>query len=90
MSTSSQSEFLRRIASLLDASKTPYMLVGSLASSFHGAPRADTLNHEYIDKWVEELGLTDLWARTRELAFGGRDDTFPSDLESQTIRRKLR
>jgi hypothetical protein len=36
----SQGEFLRRIAEELTQSNIPYMLVGSLASSLHGAPRA--------------------------------------------------
>lgn len=36
----SQGEFLRRITEMLAQSDIPYMLVGSLASSLHGAPRA--------------------------------------------------
>ncbi len=36
----SLSEFLARILGILDAAETPYMLTGSLAASFHGAPRA--------------------------------------------------
>ena len=36
----SQDEFLRHIAAVLDACRIPYMIAGSLASSFHGEPRA--------------------------------------------------
>ena len=37
---SEQREFLRRLIELLDIAAIPYMLAGSLASSFHGRPRA--------------------------------------------------
>lgn len=36
----SQKEFLRRLAKRLDDSNIPYMLSGSMCSSFHGQPRA--------------------------------------------------
>jgi len=34
-----QREFLMRLIGLLDAAEIPYMLTGSLGSSFHGCPR---------------------------------------------------
>ncbi len=37
---SEQREFLKRLVALLEAAEIPYMLAGSLASSFHGRPRA--------------------------------------------------
>ena len=37
---SEQREFLRRLIDLLDQAQIPYMVAGSLASSFHGNPRA--------------------------------------------------
>jgi hypothetical protein len=36
----SQQEFLRDLLALLTAAQIPYMIVGSLASSYHGRPRA--------------------------------------------------
>jgi hypothetical protein len=33
-------EFLARVTALLDKAGVPYMLAGSVASSFHGEPRA--------------------------------------------------
>jgi len=36
----SQSEFLQKLVSLLDAARISYMLAGSVGSSFHGQPRA--------------------------------------------------
>jgi hypothetical protein len=36
----SQAKFIRRILELLDRSDIPHMIVGSLASAFHGVPRA--------------------------------------------------
>ena len=33
-------EFLRALVAMLDAAGVPYMLAGSVASSFHGEPRA--------------------------------------------------
>ena len=35
-----QDEFLRHVAELLDRCQIPYMVAGSVASSFHGEPRA--------------------------------------------------
>jgi len=35
-----QREFLKQLIGLLDAAQIPYMLTGSLGSSFHGRPRA--------------------------------------------------
>lgn len=37
---SEQREFLKRLVALLEAAEIPYMLAGSLGSSFHGRPRA--------------------------------------------------
>lgn len=38
--TSEQHEFLRKLVSLLEEVGIPYMVTGSLSSSFHGQPRA--------------------------------------------------
>jgi hypothetical protein len=38
--TSEQHEFLRKLVSLLEDVRIPYMVTGSLSSSFHGQPRA--------------------------------------------------
>jgi hypothetical protein len=35
-----QREFVRRLVELLESAQIPYMVAGSLASSFHGHPRA--------------------------------------------------
>ena len=36
----SQAEFLGEIASLLDEAQVRYMVTGSIASTYHGTPRA--------------------------------------------------
>ena len=53
----------------------PYMLTGSVASSYHGRPRSEKqisdavgvlevnpkLDRAYIERWARELGIMDLW-----------------------------
>jgi len=72
---SEQREFLRRLTDLLDRAGIPYMVAGSLASSFHGNPRAtndvdlviaptDTQFRHFLDS------LSDDYYVSREAAFG--------------------
>ena len=51
----SQKEFLRRLAKRLDDSNIPYMLSGSMCSSFHGQPRATNDADIVIDSTKEQL-----------------------------------
>jgi len=58
----SQAAFLRRLVHALDEAGIPYMLVGSLASSVHGAPRATQdinivadLDEPSLERLVESL-----------------------------------
>ncbi len=54
---------LRRIVTLLEDAKIPYMVTGSVASSFHGKPRAtfdlDIVidpTEQQLDHFLNELG----------------------------------
>jgi hypothetical protein len=51
----SQKEFLEKLIKALDSSKIPYMLSGSLCSSFHGQPRATNGADIVIDPTKEQL-----------------------------------
>jgi len=51
----SQNEFLRKIIDALETSKIPYMLSGSMCSSFHGQPRATNDADIVIDPTKEQL-----------------------------------
>jgi hypothetical protein len=51
----SQKEFLQKLIKALDASKIPYMLSGSMCSSFHGQPRATNDADIVIDPTKEQL-----------------------------------
>ena len=51
----SQKEFLEKLIKALDSSKIPYMLSGSLCSSFHGQPRATNDADIVIDPTKEQL-----------------------------------
>lgn len=51
----SQREFLEKIIKALNASKIPYMLSGSMCSSFHGQPRATNDADIVIDPTTEQL-----------------------------------
>lgn len=50
-----QGELLRRIAGMLDEASIPHMVVGSLASSFHGEPRQTRDIDIVIDPTPEAL-----------------------------------
>jgi hypothetical protein len=41
---SPEEETLRRLLEILNRNQIPYMLTGSVATSYHGRPRADRLN----------------------------------------------
>ena len=51
----SQKEFLLKLAKRLDDSNIPYMLSGSMCSSFHGQPRATNDADIVIDSTMEQL-----------------------------------
>ena len=51
----SQKEFLRKLAKRLDDSNIPYMLSGSMCSSFHGQPRATNDADIVVDPTKEQL-----------------------------------
>ena len=51
----SQKEFLRKLAKRLDDSNIPYMLSGSMCSSFHGQPRATNDADIVIDPTKKQL-----------------------------------
>ncbi len=51
----SQTDFLRRLVERLDAAGIPYMLTGSLGSSFHGEPRSTHDLDVVIDPTPEQL-----------------------------------
>ena len=51
----SQKEFLRKLIEALSSSKIPYMLSGSMGSSFHGQPRATNDADIVIDPTKEQL-----------------------------------
>jgi hypothetical protein len=51
----SQKEFLRKLIKALDTSKIPYMLSGSVCSSFHGQPRATNDVDVVIDPTKKQL-----------------------------------
>jgi hypothetical protein len=42
-------DLIRQVIALLDASAVPYMITGSLASSYHGEPRATRVLDVVID-----------------------------------------
>ncbi len=48
-------EVFRRVSNALDAAQIPYMLVGSFASSYHGAPRSTQDIDIVIDAGPEQL-----------------------------------
>ena len=51
----SQKEFLEKLIEALDRSNIPYMLSGSMCSSFHGQPRATNDADIVIDPTQEQL-----------------------------------
>jgi len=51
----SQKEFLRKLIELLDTARIPYMLSGSMCSSFHGRSRATNDVDIVIDPTKEQL-----------------------------------
>lgn len=51
----SQNEFLQKVVNALNISKIPYMLSGSMCSSFHGHPRATNDVDIVIDPTKEQL-----------------------------------
>lgn len=51
-----QREFLERLVRLLDQAGIPYMVAGSLGSSFHGRPRATQDADVVIDPTEDQLG----------------------------------
>jgi len=60
---STQTEFLQRIINLLDKAGIPYMIAGSLGSSFHGEPRTtndvDLIidpDKKQLDSFIQSLG----------------------------------
>lgn len=67
---SAQGDLLGRITSRLDQAGIPYMVVGSLASSFHGEPRQtrdidiviDPPDAEVLKRFVERLPPDELYA----------------------------
>ena len=61
----SAADLLRDVVRTLDAAGIPYMLVGSFASAAVLAVGADALDHDYLDHWAAELGITELLARAR-------------------------
>jgi len=50
-----QNEFLRKIVSLLEQANIPYMISGSIGSSFHGQPRATNDADIVIDPTQKQL-----------------------------------
>jgi hypothetical protein len=50
-----QKEFLKRLVSLLDKASIPYMVAGSMSSSFHGRPRATQDADVVIDPTEHQL-----------------------------------
>ncbi len=50
-----QKEFLARLISLLDQARIPYMVTGSMGSSFHGRPRATQDADVVIDPTEDQL-----------------------------------
>jgi len=67
---SAQGDLLGRITRLLDESRIPYMVVGSLASSFHGEPRQtrdidlviDPSDADVLLRFVDRLPPDELYA----------------------------
>lgn len=62
-------DVFRRISHALDVAEIPYMLVGSLASSYHGAPRATAdvdivieADPKQLRKLIQELRAEDYYA----------------------------
>ncbi len=51
-----QFEFLRAIVGLLDASRIPYMVAGSMASTFHGEPRMTRDIDLVVEPTAETIG----------------------------------
>jgi hypothetical protein len=52
-----QKEFLMRLVGLLDKARIPYMVTGSMGSSFHGRPRATQDADLVIDPTEGQLGF---------------------------------
>jgi hypothetical protein len=75
----SEEEVLSRVARLLEVLGIPYMITGSVASSFHGRPRtthdADFVidpGPEALDRLVEELSAADFYVDGSSQAIRGR------------------
>jgi hypothetical protein len=77
----SLAEFLQRLASALDAARIPYMLAGSVASSFHGEPRST----QDIDLVID----TDVAGARRLLALLPPDDYYADESAAvDAVRRR--
>jgi hypothetical protein len=50
---------------VLNSMSIPYVVGGSLASSYHGLPRsqADRIDREYLANWAAQLQVNDLLER---------------------------
>jgi len=53
-----QQELLKRVVAILDGLKIPFMVTGSHVSSLQ-----KTLDRTYIESWIVQLGLPEVWGR---------------------------
>jgi hypothetical protein len=75
-----QKEFLERLVRLLDKAGIPYMVVGSLSSSFHGRPRATQDADVVIAPTENQLGSF--------LALLGQGYYVSREAASEALRRR--